>query len=966
MIAEVVLAHECVMTVPTTGHAFLELITKSRLLTQDQVDAFLCGLSLPLDALTAMDLAGCLVQDRLLTHFQVYHLLKGRHNNLVIGDYAILAPLGSSGTTHVFLGQSREKRHKVTLKMLPYPHRSAFPGQIAGISDVIGQRIPHVAELIAFQEIPNRYCYAIGEYLEGISLLALVDRLGPLPLPQVMEFGVQLARGLVALEERRLVHGHIKPSNILIDLHGRLSYLDLGLALDSTTPTPPGQSPVAPEVQPSPPVFQAPETLGHPAVLNARSDQFSLGATLVYLSTGHSPGDSHHTPWGTVPNWVGLLPPARKSNRQALAVLERMLATNPDERFPDATTLLEHLHPWSLARTPPIDLSFVSEVNGMWSATTPTLPMPLRGDDTVVAPALQATRGRGLHIPPVQAEAPVPERTTSTPAGRKRRRVRAAGMTLAVMTLVVGIAAMSGVLPFNHRSADAPVTADATLEEADASADVIVVSAQGATTSIAEALKRIPPGGTILLAGKEHRETLQIDTPPPGVTIRSSNPDSPVRWYPHSMAPVEEPIITIRNAGNLTLAHCILDGDLLTHTALSIQGSQGGMAIQNLLIEDVRQTGIILDHCQGEPARKLSLTQVKITGNGHGLVVGPGGAKHVLMDQCQLLDPLRYGVELRGPTGDFSITNSHFHELAVAIRSVTPDPCQLLIQHNSMIACRYTALQLLHMPEEVSHWEVTNNLFVKTPRLMTTAEVSGHPQIKPPAWIWHPKQPLPPPDPMAEPAPSYFVRVWEAEAGSTPKWLDLGSTGSCTVWINGQRVAQRQAPLSTQRVERFPIDQVIRPGKNVIAIEAQPYAARTLSHAGIVVRLMGERGAEPNLTTDSKWHASHTQPQGWPALTALPENTHPVQVWNTTGRRYPWSGAVWEASLQAHEDPTGPLRILTSGNVRDKFSMEGHPSLETIVMTVRPPGGMKAHGLRTLLKQAAGAQHILSAEIPAR
>src|SRR5215475_3947570 len=71
--------------------------------------------------------------------------------------------------------------------------------------------------------------YLVSELLEGKTLAASVRR-GPLPLRQVIQYGVQIAHGLAAAHEKGIVHRDLKPENIFVTKEGRIKILDFGLA----------------------------------------------------------------------------------------------------------------------------------------------------------------------------------------------------------------------------------------------------------------------------------------------------------------------------------------------------------------------------------------------------------------------------------------------------------------------------------------------------------------------------------------------------------------------------------------------------------------------------------------------------------------------------------------------------------------------------------------------------------------
>jgi serine/threonine protein kinase/tetratricopeptide (TPR) repeat protein len=153
-------------------------------------------------------------------------------------------------------------------------------------------RHPNVATVFHFGETPTGRCFYAMELVDGETLEARVRRHGPLPVSVVLQIAEQVARALVAAEAHGLVHRDLKPSNVMVvanDADGlAVKVIDFGLAKAAAVT----ESTVEGDRRgfSGTPGFASPEQLAAGnASLDARSDIYSLGATLWYLLCGKTP-----------------------------------------------------------------------------------------------------------------------------------------------------------------------------------------------------------------------------------------------------------------------------------------------------------------------------------------------------------------------------------------------------------------------------------------------------------------------------------------------------------------------------------------------------------------------------------------------------------------------------------------------------------------------------------------------------
>ena len=192
-------------------------------------------------------------------------------------------------------------------------------------------RHPNVATAYQFgiDEETGQSFYAM-ELVEGETLEDRVRRSGPLDVRTVVPIAVQVTSALTEAEKRGLVHRDLKPSNIMIasgEDAGKISVkvIDFGLA-KALAKTPDART-LTHDGFVGTPAFASPEQL-RAAPVDVRSDIYSLGATLWYLLTGHTPfGDRA----GQTAPPVEQLKAAHVPPR-LVALLVSMVATEPAAR----------------------------------------------------------------------------------------------------------------------------------------------------------------------------------------------------------------------------------------------------------------------------------------------------------------------------------------------------------------------------------------------------------------------------------------------------------------------------------------------------------------------------------------------------------------------------------------------------------------------------------------------------------
>lgn len=292
-----------------------------------------------------------------------------------IGDYRIIELIGTGGMGQVYLAEHTRMQRVVAIKMLPV-ERMEDPDAIAFFYEEVraASRLMHPNIVTAFDAgEADGIHYLAMEYVQGQTLTKLVSRDGPLSVGMAAAVIRQAALGLLHAHRAGIIHRDVKPGNLMRASDGTVKVLDLGLARISSAsllteePQPPNESgknsddPFSSKgrlVGTLP--YMSPEQLEDPEAADARSDIYSLGATLYFLLVGRPPftgeyldqvyGHRH----GEIPD---LMQVRDDVDMQFANIFRRMMAKTPKERYASLDEVIEDLGEYASKTDTPLWLA---------------------------------------------------------------------------------------------------------------------------------------------------------------------------------------------------------------------------------------------------------------------------------------------------------------------------------------------------------------------------------------------------------------------------------------------------------------------------------------------------------------------------------------------------------------------------------------------------------------------------------
>ena len=263
--------------------------------------------------------------------------------------YDVGRTLGSGGMGEVFLARDRVLGRDVALKVLrtQYAGDREFAERFKREArSAASLSHPNIVQVYDRGDTEEGASYIAMEYVPGGTLKEKIVGEGPLGAREAAALGAQVAEALGAAHERGMVHRDIKPQNVLLSGKGDAKVADFGIARAGSSVTISRTGSVMGTAG-----YMSPEqALGKPAT--PKSDLYSLGVVLYEALTGELPYTADN-PIAVSMKHVNepLVPPKEIDPtipEGMNALVTRLMAKNPEDRYATADELADDL--WRISR----------------------------------------------------------------------------------------------------------------------------------------------------------------------------------------------------------------------------------------------------------------------------------------------------------------------------------------------------------------------------------------------------------------------------------------------------------------------------------------------------------------------------------------------------------------------------------------------------------------------------------------
>lgn len=303
------------------------------------------ALAAPQTAAENQDISGTqLIQDaekkRNSYDIRFYYSLIGKQ----MDNYRAISLIGAGTMGGVLQGWDVALEREVALKIISYELSSKQTFRDMFIKEArVASRLnhPNIAQIYSIGS-SNEILYYAMEFIEGETLKDLINREGHLSSLKGLKYLLTICEAMDFMYRSSIVHRDIKPANIMINNMGIIKLVDFGVAWARDAEI----ARYDKNIIMGTPLYMSPEQIAGLS-MDHRSDMYSLGATFYHAFCGSPPFESENFKEILDQHLKTPLVPLKdrkfKTAPALCKIIEKMLAKDPNDRYPDFQVLITEL-----------------------------------------------------------------------------------------------------------------------------------------------------------------------------------------------------------------------------------------------------------------------------------------------------------------------------------------------------------------------------------------------------------------------------------------------------------------------------------------------------------------------------------------------------------------------------------------------------------------------------------------------
>jgi serine/threonine protein kinase len=376
-----------------------------------------------------------------------------REGQILVGKYRVERVLGVGGMGVVVAAQHIQLDEKVAIKFL-------LPAMLRN-QEVVGRfarearaavkiKSEHVARVSDVGTLEDGAPYMVMEFLDGVDLAAWLEKQGPLPIEQAVDFVIQACVGVASAHAIGIVHRDLKPANLFC-LRGNdgqfvIKVLDFGISkVTDLGGLPDRLSGTKTATVIGSPYYMSPEQMVSAKDVDWQTDVWALGIILYELVTGARPFVGESLPEIAIKVAMASFAPVRSIRPDAPSGLDEVifkcLEKDKKRRYANIAELaLSLANVGSKQSRSSIErIVRIIETSGLATSDSAT-PSPGVGGTTPGLGTMTAFEPTPSSLTPLGTMAP-----SATTAATMRRVRRGSRIAVAVIGAVGGLAMLAGV-----------------------------------------------------------------------------------------------------------------------------------------------------------------------------------------------------------------------------------------------------------------------------------------------------------------------------------------------------------------------------------------------------------------------------------------------------------------------------------------------------------------------------------------